>query len=486
MRARLLLALATLLAGCAPAAAPTAPAILTAPAIPTAALTAAPRLTPSPAASPTPALEPTPWAAAGRPRYILEVEIDYPAAQLAVSQTLIFTNPSLAALHQLPLVVAARWVNAFELHALRINGQASESYAFAQGVMTIALPASLAPAAALHLELDYTLTLPATLGVLSATPRQLHLANWYPYLPPYDSEAGWLIHPPGLVGEHLVFDPADFEVSLRTSDPELVLMAPGVARPLADGAHFTLANARAFIWSVGPEFVRLETLAGDTPVRAYVYPEHTAAGEAALQAVAEALTLYAELFGPYHYDSLTFVEASFTDGLESDAFFFLDQLYFATYDGTVRNYLTAIAVHETAHQWWYSQVGNNPALEPWLDEALCTFSELLFYERLHPSQVEWWWQFRIDRFNLEGAVDRSIYDQAEFLPYVKAVYFRGARFLNDVRKLTGERALLAALRDYAGQYAGQIATAEDFFAILAEHSPADLTNLRAYYFKPAP
>ncbi len=479
--AHLLLALAAaLLASCTPAVTPAAPAV------PTAALTPAPRLTPSPAPSPTPALEPTPWAAADRPRYILDVEIDYPAAQLAVSQTLIFTNPSPTTLHQLPLVVAARWVDAFELHALRINGQPSEGYAFAQGVMTIALPEALASAAALHLELDYTLTLPSAPGVLSVSPRQLHLANWYPYLPPYDSEAGWLIHPPGLVGEHLVFDPADFEVTLRTADPTLVLMAPGVASALPDGAHYSLLNARAFIWSVGPEFVRLETLAGDTPVRAYVYPEHTAAGEAALQAVAGSLTLYAELFGPYHYDSLTFVEASFADGLESDAFFFLDRNYFATYDGTVRNYLTAIAVHETAHQWWYSQVGNNPALEPWLDEALCTFSELLFYERLHPSQVEWWWQFRIDRFNLEGAVDRSIYDQAEFLPYVKAVYFRGTRFLNDVRKLTGERALLAALRDYAEQYNGQLATAEDFFAILAEHSPADLTNLRAYYFKTAP
>lgn len=472
------LALLAVLAACRAPAAPTAEPAL---AIPTAALT---RPAATPPASPTPAPSPTPWQAAARSRYLLEVQVDYPAARLDVSQTLILTNPADETLARLPLITAARWMNAFELLALRVNGQSWERYSFAQGVLWIDLPEPLGPATALHLELDYTLNLPNQPGTLSATARQMHLADWYPYLPPYDPQNGWRIHLPGLVGEFLVYDPADFEVAVYPRDPALVVMAPGQRQELQEGAHFTLTAARAFTFSIGPDFVALETTAAGIPVRAYVYPEHVVAGQAALQASAEALALYQELFGPYPFESLTLVEASFTDGLEADAFFFLDRAYFAAYDGTVRNYLTTIAVHETAHQWWYSQVGNDPALEPWLDEALCTFSELLFYERRHPSQVAWWWQFRIDQFKLEGAVDRNIYDQAEFLPYVKAVYFRGARFLHDVRKLTGERALLAALRDYAERYAGQIATAEDFFAVLAEHSPANLSNLRAYYFKP--
>ncbi|MBI3158708.1 MAG: hypothetical protein HYZ26_03790 [Chloroflexi bacterium] len=472
---RALAAFALLLAACAAPAGAPAPA----PAIPTAA-----RLEPL-SATPTPEASPTPWdAPEGRPRYLLDVDIHYSAARLDVRQTLILTNPTGMGLRQLPLVVAARWVDAFELGELRVGGQPWTQYAFSQGVMTIALPEVLAPDAALHLELDYALRLPENPGVLSATRRQIHAANWYPYLPPYLPGRGWLIHPPGLVGEHLSFAPADFEVTLRPDDPGLVLMAPGARQDLDAGARFTLPGARAFAWSAGPAFLWLDAESAGIPVRAYIYPEHAQAGQAALETAAGALALYQELFGPYPHASLTLVEASFPDGLESDAFFFLDQAYFAEYDGTVRNYLTAIAAHETAHQWWYSRVGNDQALEPWLDEALCTFSELLFYERLHPSQVEWWWQFRVDRFNLEGYVDSAIYDLPEFVPYVKAVYLRGARFLNDVRKLTGERALLAALRDYAARHAGGIASAEDFFAILDEHSPADLANLRAYYFKP--
>src|SRR5918997_1830209 len=40
-----------------------------------------------------------------------------------------------------------------------------------------------------------------------------------------------------------------------------------------------------------------------------------------------------------------------------------------------------VITHEVAHQWWYSLVGNNQYLEPWLDESFATYS----HERLHPN-----------------------------------------------------------------------------------------------------
>jgi aminopeptidase N len=46
--------------------------------------------------------------------------------------------------------------------------------------------------------------------------------------------------------------------------------------------------------------------------------------------------------------------------------------------------------HELSHQWFYGFIGSNHALEPWLDEALATYAELLYYERYHPESVDWW------------------------------------------------------------------------------------------------
>jgi len=51
--------------------------------------------------------------------------------------------------------------------------------------------------------------------------------------------------------------------------------------------------------------------------------------------------------------------------------------------------------HELMHMWFYGTIGNNHALEPWLDEAFATYAELLYYQEYHPDNVEWWWAIRI-------------------------------------------------------------------------------------------
>ena len=70
----------------------------------------------------------------------------------------------------------------------------------------------------------------------------------------------------------------------------------------------------------------------------------------------------------------------------------------------------------------------------WLDESLATYSELLFYQRQYPGEVDWWWNYRVKRFNPTGWVNTTIYDYAAFRPYVNAVYLRGALFMQALRR----------------------------------------------------
>jgi hypothetical protein len=95
-------------------------------------------------------------------------------------------------------------------------------------------------------------------------------------------------------------------------------------------------------------------------------------------------------------------------------------------------------VHVKAHQWWQGLVGNDQAWEPWLDEALSTYSELFFYECHYPALVDWWWHFRVNRFEPTGAVDSTIYDFDHFRPYINTVYLRGALMLHDMRRQAGD------------------------------------------------
>jgi aminopeptidase N len=335
------------------------------------------------------------------------------------------------------------------------------------------------------LSLHYKLSVPERAKPFGFTPHQINFGDWYPFIPAYRAGQGWLVHEPGTVGEHLVYDVADYQVNIRlVNSPANVVIATSAPAELIDGRrHYQLEAARNFAWSIGVDFQTISQTVGAVTVMGYVLPEHLEAGRAALQATAQAVKLYSDLFAPYPHQQLSFVEADFPDGMEYDGLYFLGREYFEGYQGHPQGYLTAIAVHETAHQWWYALVGSDQALEPWLDEALATYSELLFYEHAYPDLVAWWWQFRVKRFNPAGYVDSTIYEHEGFRSYVNAVYLRGALFLDEARRQMGDAAFLGFLREYATRYIGRTAAADDLFAVMRLHSPIAINQLKAPFFQ---
>jgi hypothetical protein len=442
--------------------------------------------TPPPTTTPTPPSPPeqqTP-SPIKRTQYKLDVFFDYPTRSLSVEQTIQYLNQTGETLTGILLVVEPqRYSGVFQLDSLTWgSGEYVGLYTLENGILDITLPAALPPGESLHLSINYTLQIPLQPGAFGYTARQTNLADWYPYVPPYRAGDGWLVNTPGLVGEHQLYDIADYEVIIRSPEPGLTLAASVPAQPAATGSFYQLEAARGFIWSASLEYVGLQEYAGETLLTAYVFPEHRSAGESALQTMAAALPFYESLFGAYPRASLTLIEADFYDGYESDGAFFLDEVYFWDHFKSPNNYLTTLAAHETAHQWWYAQVGNDPAIEPWLDEALATYSEFLFYEYLYPDQTGWWWQFRVARYNPSGFINSAIYDYTDIDVYVYAVYLRGASFLRDLRVLIGDDTFFAFLQDYASQGHHRLMTSQDFFTILAKHSDADLSILLGVYF----
>lgn len=427
--------------------------------------------------------------AAPRPHYLLQATLDYAGKSLAVEQTLTVPHPRDGPYPDLRLVVEPnRYPGAFHLRSVQLDGGAAE-YTLEENELAIALPATPSSSGgAYRVSLAYDLFLPERSGAFGYTPLQVNLGDWYPFLPPFTEDGSWQIHPPWAYGEHLSYPTADFDVRFSLVSPdtpagELVVAASAPAPDDAGERRYRLDGARSFALSISPHYTVVERPTPHGVVRGYAFREHAFAGEAAAQAVADALNLYSELFGPYTYPSLSVVEASFPDGMEFPGLVFVSQGFYLSYDGTPQNYLTLLSAHETAHQWWYDRVGNNQALEPWLDEALCTYSELLFYERYYPEDTAWWWGFRVHFYYPQGPVNGTLYDYPGFRPYVNATYLRGALFLHDLREAMGDEAFLRFLRAYADRYAYRQATARHFFDLLAEHTQADLAPLLAEYFR---
>lgn len=460
--------------------------------------TAQPSVAPTAAASATIHL-PSPIPNSTQPvnqaaHYDLTAELDYYRHHLAVEEKITYTNNTSEPLPDLLLIIEpARYPNVFHLKRITWGeGEPSLDYSRDLGILHLPLEPALQPDETLDLALSYDLFLPSPSPSYYGRPvpfgyssRQTNLVDWYPFIPPYDPDRGWLVNKAGFFGEHLVYESADFDVHIRMldSESELVIAASAPASIEGDWYHYHLQAARNFAWSVSDQYILKTTEVDSIAVRGYHFAANPKAGEAALQATSEALSLYNDLFGPYPRQSLSVVAADFLDGMEYDGLFFLSKGFYNLYSGGPADYLTAIAAHETAHQWWFGVVANDQAFEPWLDEALSTYSERLYYEHLHPEGLDWWWTYRVHYYQPKGWVDGSIYNPEGFRAYRDAIYLNGALFLEDLRQLVGNATFLQFLNAYSNGYSRQIATGDDFFTLLKNFSTKDITPLLEKYFQ---
>jgi len=419
--------------------------------------------------------------------YTLNVLLDYAAHSLAVDETITYQNATGETLTALVLAVEPNlWEDCFTMGSLTVNGLARSGLRLNGDRLEVPLAAAFVPGETLNLAMHFDLQIPASdvYHIFGYNERQINLVDWYPYIVPYQQGRGWLLHPPAEVGEHLTYDSAVFDLTLILADPMLpvTLAASAPAEAAGGGWHYRLQDGRTFVLSASSAYLTTSTTTEGVTVTGYYFSEEEAQARVVLDETARAVRTFGALIGAYPYSSLSIVESSFFDGMEYDGMFFLSSDYYTSYDGTVLNNLIDLAVHETAHQWWFGSVGNDQALAPWLDEALATYSEELFYEINYPA-VTAWWAFRVDRYTPSGWVDTDIYHGGDFQSYANAVYLRGAQFLDALRRRIGDEAFFIFLKDYALQMSGKRATADDFFRILRVHTNVDISDIITEYFQ---
>ncbi|MBI2331235.1 MAG: hypothetical protein HYU84_03570, partial [Chloroflexi bacterium] len=416
------------------------------------------------------------------PNYILFATLDFANKSLTADQTIRYYNTTGSALSDLVLSVQPNiYTNAFTLNAIAQDGTALTSYTLSGQRLSVNLNQPLASGSATTITLSFNLKIPqkGSGDVFGYDFNQINLVDWYPFIVPY--QGGWVLHDPMPWGEHLVYDASDIELNIKTDLD--VILAIG-ASPEANGewTRYRMYSTRTLAISASNEFQVSETTLGNISIRSYYFNGYQTAGDDMLTYASKAITTYSTQFAPYPHQTLAIVQTDMDDGQEYDALVFLATDFYSQYTGSSRSNLTTIGVHEIAHQWWFSLVGNDQAYEPWLDEALATYSERIFYENNYPANISWWWQFRVNYFKPTGYVDATIYDYGSFRAYTNAVYFQGALFLDDLREQMGYGNFSKFIKAYATRYANGHATSEDFFALARETISVNYDDLIADYF----
>ena len=409
-----------------------------------------------------------------RTNYSFEATLDYNKHTLLVAESIQYKNTIGNEIQQIQLAVPPNRKNGvFQLDSIIINDVISTEYMLDGVILKLDLNEPIEIGESINIEIVYLLKPKISGGFLGYSAKCINFSDWYPFIPPYDDEKGWVIHQPAEVGEYLVYDMADFDLTLDlTGQDGLVIAGSTQAVPVAVGQYqLQSKDARNITFSVSDRYSVLTKEVEGITVNGYVFEGDEESGWAVVNDSANALQFFGEMFGmPYPHETFTVVESDFSDGIEYDGLYYLSEIYFKNYDGSFQNYLSLLSVHETSHQWWFGLVGNDQALEPWLDESLATYSEYLYIEHYYPELTDWWWQYRVETYHPSGRVDLTIYDTSDLRTYVNAVYLQGARFLHELRQVLGDDEFFYGLRSYILAWNQKIADRNDFLDNLIPNS----------------
>jgi hypothetical protein len=312
----------------------------------------------------------------------------------------------------------------------------------------------------------------------------------------------WLRKLEPSVGDFIFNEVADYDVKIETTPGVVVFTSASNVQDNSDGEKSTVTSAgslRDFAIIAGRTLRSEQTQVGDTTLRSIFVPEHAAVGKRVLTMAADSLRIFNAKFGSLPFKTINIAEAPLVAGLGSTEFSGLDVIASAFYvdfdSAAVRNLPEIIreqrpsveqslewgVAHLIAHQWWGAAIGNDPAREPVLDEALANWAALLYFKELYGEKKE----AALREDQLQGVyrlyrtfggedmnANRPARDYRNTFQYAAVVTTKGALMFVELQRLMGDEKLMAALRKYYDAKLLEIAELDDLRdALMTEASP---------------
>jgi Peptidase family M1 domain len=327
------------------------------------------------------------------------------------------------------------------------------------------------------------------------------LGTFYPVLAVYDGDE-WQRKTEPSVGDTIFNEVADYEVSVAAASGVMVFTSATETEPKSgsEAKTFTGTSLREFALMAGRGLRVEEAVVGNTTLRSIFLPQHETAGKRVLTAGTNALRIFSARFGPLPFRTINIAEVPLVAGLGSTEFTGLDVIasaFYVDFDSPAMRNLPEIireqrpsveqslewtVAHLVAHQWWGAAVGNNPAREPVLDEALSCWSALLYYEELYGAEQaatvredQLLGVYRVYRtFGGEDMdANRSARDYRNSFQYAAIVSTKGAMMFVELERMLGTEKFFAALQSYYKANIFEIAELDDLRGAFVAEAPIE-------------
>ena len=369
---------------------------------------------------------------------------------------------------------AYKWGKSFggtDITTVRVGGENADFKVGGEdmNILYVPLKNEVFPNERVAVEIEFKTKLAKVIARTGINDETVNLANFYPILCGIEDGAFYeCVYYAN--GDPFFSDPSDYTVTF-TRDKKYVAAASGkvISETETDGkttSRYELKNARSFALVLSEKFEVISEKAGDTEIFYYGYNDDNP--EEILLTARQALTFFAEKWGKYPYKTYSVVKTPFLQGgMEFTALSFVS----SDLESAAKKEVT---VHETAHEWWQTVVGNNEIKHPFIDEGLAEYSVVLFYEA-HPEygytrenlikSAEQTYKIYCSVYNkIVGNVNtkmtRAVPEYTSEYEYVNISYVKACIMYDYLRQTVGDAKFFAGLSRFYDENAYKTATPE--------------------------
>jgi hypothetical protein len=360
-------------------------------------------------------------------RYDVDVHLDWDTRWVDVKTTLDIDNRSGKSIDRLELNTVAAKLGNLENLRVKVDGSTRNGSVIGQTIK-VPLGRSVAAGGSVVVRVAFKARLSTKVSGRSYFFAKLNgVAQLYRFIP-WVSRAipfGSSNH-----GEPFV-TPVSPRVEVTvSSDRKLVWATSGRRTKKINDKKFTYVarNVRDFSIAASPSWTTATGTSKNGKVKIYAHTrKHDA--KRLVRLAREELGRYAYKTGvPYGHQTYRIAESGGGLAMESPALIWIP----ASRPAYDHPYLVS---HETAHQWWYSTVGNDQSTDAFADEALADFFARRAHSSIRSSRCP---TDRLDR-EIRAYTDRCYYE---------VIYIQGARFLDKLRRDYGTAKFKAAIKAY--------------------------------------
>ncbi|GAB4193138.1 MAG: M1 family metallopeptidase [Roseiflexaceae bacterium] len=413
-------------------------------------------------------------------RYTIVATLDAQARTLSGRQRVEYTNRDSVALADLYFRLYPNlrdFGGRLTVSGVTVDGKTARISNPRADLLRVRLPTALEPGASATLLLNFNTRAPANAsrtnyGAFNKENGMFGLASAYPLLAVVRG-GRWDIAPLDGKGDFVNAETALYDVTL-TGPSDWKLVTTGVAidyqaQGASQRARFVSGPQREFTITA----LQLEQASAEvegTRINSFFRSGSAAGGQGALQAASNSLRAFNKRYGRYPLAELDVIEMDARSflGVEYPGLIMIEHALYSQ-----PGILEITVAHEVGHQWWYSIVGNDVQRASWLDEALASYSQIIYQEEVYGPEAA---ERELDGFrarytqNRQAGRDAPVEQpNANFRGnYVALVYGKSVLFFQALRVQLGEPGFDRFLHEYYARHrygyvsgADVVATAND-------------------------